>query len=282
MDNPEIGQRVVAAGIQTNYHRAGAGEPVMLVHGSGPGVSAWANWRGTLPVLAQRFRVIAYDIPGFGFTELQPDAKYTVDYWLSHLVALLDALKLEKVALVGNSFGGMLAAHFCARYPQRALGLTMMGALVLRHPILPALDRVAWGYEPSLDNMRELLNLFPFDRSIITEDLVQSRYIASNRPDYHAAYRAMFPPPRQAVVDALTLSEAALAGIGCEALLLHGREDAMIPVDVSLRAAAIIPRAQLHLFGQCGHWVQIERAHEFNVLVTEFLEQLRPPRPVSP
>jgi pimeloyl-ACP methyl ester carboxylesterase len=266
----EIGSSIEAMGLKTNYHDHGEGDPIVLIHGSGAGVSAWANWRLTIPQLAKQARVIAYDVPGFGFTELDPSANYTIDYWLDHLVAFLDALKLDKVSFVGNSFGGTLATHFASRYPDRAHRLAMMGANLLSHEILPDLDRLGWGYEPSPEMMRELLETFPYDKSIITEELVQARYEATRRPDYQAAFRSMFPAPRQRWIDALAPTAAQLAELECQMLMIHGREDRMVPVDVSIRAAMLVPRAQIHVFGHCGHWVQIERPREFMALIQNF------------
>ena len=80
-DNPEIGNSIQAAGIQTNYHDVGEGEVVLLIHGSGPGVSAWANWRLTIPELSKKFRVIALDMVGFGFSDRPVDIEYTMDVW---------------------------------------------------------------------------------------------------------------------------------------------------------------------------------------------------------
>lgn len=269
----EIGQSVEAMKLKTNYHDYGTGEPIVLIHGSGPGVSAWANWRLTIPPLAEKGRVIAYDVPGFGFTELDPDANYSLDYWLDHLTAFLDALGLEKVSFVGNSFGGMLATQFALRHPSRVKKMAMMGANILAHEILPDLDRLGWGYEPSMEMMRELLEVFPYDKSIITDALVLARYEASNRSDYHAAFASMFPVPRQNSIDALAVTEEQLAGLECEMLLIHGREDKFVPVDVSIRAVKIVPKAELHIFGHCGHWVQVERPRQFmNLLRTFFFK----------
>lgn len=102
---PEIGETVLVDGIRTNFHDMGSGDPVVLVHGSGPGASAWANWRLTLPALSEQFRVLAPDVFGFGYTERPGDARYDLDVWTGHLVGFLDALDLERVSFVGNSFG---------------------------------------------------------------------------------------------------------------------------------------------------------------------------------
>ncbi|MEE8444941.1 MAG: alpha/beta fold hydrolase, partial [Alphaproteobacteria bacterium] len=75
----------MAAGRETNYLEAGEGEPVILIHGSGPGVTAYANWRLTLPVLAEDFHVFAPDIAGFGYTEARADEDFTLDDWVGHL-----------------------------------------------------------------------------------------------------------------------------------------------------------------------------------------------------
>src|SRR5690349_16740322 len=107
--NVEIGKEVLAGKVWTNYHDLGQGPPVLLLHGSGPGVSAWANWRLTMPELAKRFRVIAPDIVGFGHTERPAGTRYSLDTWTTHALDLLDGMEIDKVSLVGNSFGGALA-----------------------------------------------------------------------------------------------------------------------------------------------------------------------------
>nr|WP_305849780.1 alpha/beta hydrolase [Phycicoccus sp. HDW14] len=107
--SPEIGRTVTAGGIGTNVHVLGdpATQPVvLLVHGSGPGVTAYANWRLTMPALAERFCVVAPDMVGFGFTERPDGFEYSMPHWTAHLVALMDELGVEQADVVGNSFGG--------------------------------------------------------------------------------------------------------------------------------------------------------------------------------
>lgn len=89
--NPEVGKRIKANGIDTNYHDVGSGFPVLTIHGSGPGVSAWANWRLVIPALSQGRRVIAPDMAGFGYTERPAGIQYGLDTWVAHAVGLLDA-----------------------------------------------------------------------------------------------------------------------------------------------------------------------------------------------
>lgn len=268
--NPEIGQSIQAAGIRTNYHDHGDGAPVLLVHGSGPGVSAWANWRGVLPPLSADRRVIAPDIVGFGYTEHPADFEFTQQAWVEHLVGFLDALELPKVSIVGNSFGGALALWLADRYPDRIDRIVLMGSAGTSFELTPGLDAV-WGYEPSVANMAALLKLFAYDQSLLGPDLARLRYEASIRAGVHESYSAMFPAPRQNGVDALALPEESVRAIQHETLVVHGRDDKVIPLSSSLRIAELVPRAQLHVFNQCGHWTQIERCAEFVHLLRGFL-----------
>lgn len=269
--NPELGRRIRAAGIDTNYHDIGSGEPVFLIHGSGPGVTAWANWRLTMPVLAERFRVIAPDMVGFGYTERPADIRYTMDGWVEHALGVMDALGLEQTHLVGNSFGGALALALAIRAPHRVKRLALMGSVGVSFPITPGLE-AAWGYTPSIENMRALLDVFAFDRKLVNDDLARLRYEASIRPGFQESFASMFPAPRQRWIDAMASRDADIRALPHETLLIHGREDKVIPTAASQRLFELIPRAQLHLFGQCGHWTQIEHAGRFTQLLTNFFE----------
>ena len=271
--NPELGRTLRAGGVQTNFHDLGQGEPVLFLHGSGPGVSAWANWRLVMPELARRFRVLAPDLVGFGFSERPPGQQYTLDAWVAQAVGLLDALELPAVHLVGNSFGGALALALALRHPRRVKRLVLMGSMGVSFPITPGLDAV-WGYTPSLEGMRRLLDLFAFDRTLVNDELAQLRYQASLRPGFQESFAAMFPAPRQRWVESMAMPEAAVRALPHETLVLHGREDQVIPLGNSLTLATWIPRAQLHVFGRCGHWTQIEHPGRFARLLTDFfLEQ---------
>jgi 2-hydroxymuconate-semialdehyde hydrolase len=270
--SPEIGQTIVANGISTNVHVLGAGDPVLLIHGSGPGVTAWANWRLTIPRLAEGHRVVAPDIVGFGFTDRPDGFSYDLDAWTAHAVGVLDALGIERAHVVGNSFGGSLALSLAIQHPDRVARLVLMGSVGVPFDITPGLDAV-WGYEPSVEAMQDLLTLFAFDSSLAGPDLAELRYQASIRPGVQEAYRAMFPEPRQQALDAMTHDLDRIRGVQASTLIVHGRDDRVIPPANSLALLQLIDDAQLHIFGRCGHWTQIEHADEFADLVIGFLDR---------
>ncbi len=284
MSNPEIARSIVAAGIRTNYHDVGTGHPLLLIHGSGPGVSAWANWRLVMPELSRQARVIAPDMVGFGFTDrldlAQPGQRYDMDTWVRQAVGLLDALGIEKTDLVGNSFGGALALALTIRHPQRVRRLVLMGSVGVPFAITPGLDAV-WGYEPSFENMRGIMDVFAWDRRLVNDELARLRYEASIQPGFQESFSAMFPAPRQRWVDAMTSPEQDIRALPHHTLVVHGREDQVIPLSTSQTLAAWIPRSQLHVFGQCGHWTQIEHNARFVRLVGDFLAEAATDEPRS-
>ncbi len=270
---PEIGATVVANGIKTNYLEDGKGSPVVFIHGSGPGVTAYANWRLVMPGLAPHFRTLAPDMVGFGYTERPDGIKYDIQVWADQVVGFLDALGIRTASLVGNSFGGAIALRVVTQHPERVDKLVLMGSIGVPFPITEGLDRV-WGYQPSVANMRQMLGIFAYSPELAKDDqLARVRYEASIQPGFQEAFSSMFPPPRQNSVDEMVIPDDQLRKIGKETLIVHGRDDKVIPLDTSLRLLHLIDRSQLHVFGRCGHWTQIERANDFVRLVDDFLSR---------
>jgi len=270
-DRPEIARSVQTGPFQTNYHDRGQGYPVVLLHGSGPGVTAWANWNKLFARLEPHYRLIAPDMAGFGFTERLPGLALTMTTWVRQVIDLFDALQIDKAHLVGNSFGGALALSLAITHPERIDKLVLMGSAGVEFPITDGLDRV-WGYQPSEANMAELLEIFTYDPGFRTPELARSRYESSIQPGFQDSYAAMFPPPRQHWVDVLAGNQAAIPGIPHQTLIVHGREDRVIPLEASLTLLKLIDNAQLHVFGHCGHWTQIEHADEFADLLLGFFD----------
>lgn len=265
---------IEAAGINTHYHEDGQGEPLVLIHGSGPGVSAWANWRLVFPILSQHYHLYAPDAVGFGDTDRPEGAVYNMDLWVKHMIGFLDAKGLQKVSIVGNSMGGGLALNLAHRYPERINKLILMGSMGISFPITAGLDNV-WGYTPSVENMHKCLKSFVVNQAIADADgLAEMRYKASIQPGYQESFSAMFPAPRQNGVEDMAIPEAELRKITIPTLCVHGREDQIIPiVETSWRLSQVLPNAELHVFPNCGHWTQIEKTVPFANVVHEFLSR---------
>jgi 4,5:9,10-diseco-3-hydroxy-5,9,17-trioxoandrosta-1(10),2-diene-4-oate hydrolase len=266
----------VANGLRLYYDEAGSGEAVVLLHGGGPGASGWSNFGRNAPVFAESFRTVVPDQPGFGrSTKLTEHPQYFA-HSAEALLGLLDHLGVERAHLVGNSLGGGTAVRFALDHPDRAGRLVLMapGGLGLNvfapDPTegVKALGRFAAG--PSKERMAAFLRTLVYDQALVTDELVEERYaVASSRESLRAmaAMGASFARDAERGMlwrDAHRLRQ--------RVLLLWGREDRVNPLDGALVALKLIPRAQLHVFGRCGHWAQLERFAEFNRLTIDFLK----------
>ena len=260
----EQGKFIDVKGINTHYHEDGQGEALLLIHGSGPGVSAWANWRLVFPILSQQYHLYAPDVVGFGYSDRPEGIEYGIDVWAEHMINFLEAVNEKKVSIIGNSFGGAIALHVAKRRPDLINKLILMGSMGIDHPIAYGLNAV-WGYQPSMENMKNLIKIFAYDQSMAENgDLVEMRYKSSIQEGFQESFSSMFPEPRQRHVGSMALSIDELSEIQFPVLLIHGREDQVIPLEeTSFKLAKAIPNAELHVFPQCGHWVQIEKTKEF-------------------
>ena len=277
---PAIGKSVKTGKFTTNYLEVGeehGGIPLLFIHGSGPGVSAYANWRLILPRVEGASRILAPDMIGFGYSDKpvggeETGVTYGRELWTKQIIDFMDALDLEKVNLVGNSFGGALAMSVALEHPERVNKLILMGSVGVEAELPEALDKV-WGYQPSFENMAELVRLFTYDTDFADDDLIESRYQASLEPGFQEAFETMFPAPRQNGLDDLSFSDDTLRTIKHPTLIVHGREDRIIPPEYSYRLIDLLENAELHIFGKTGHWTQIERSDEFSNLVKNFIAE---------
>ncbi|MEX1058296.1 MAG: alpha/beta hydrolase [Natronospirillum sp.] len=257
---------------KTNYYDLGEGAPLFLLHGSGPGVSGYTNWLPVMDELAEYNRVIVPDIAGFGYTEFKENSAYDIKLWVGHLAAIMDELGIEKASFIGNSFGGAISVGLALFHPERVDKLILLGTPAGEFEQTPGL-RSAWTYEPSIENMRAVMKLFPYDQAIITDTMVDARYKASARPGAQDALRKLIPKPNDNGPTMVKGFPAkSVKNITAPTLVVHGREDQVVPPECGRLLAEHIPNADFHLFGRCGHWVQIERRTTFLGLTKQFLE----------
>ncbi|MEW2165618.1 alpha/beta hydrolase [Streptomyces sp. NPDC007084] len=246
--------------------------PVLLLHGSGPGVTATANWRAVIPTLARTRRVLAPDQLGFGGTATGEARQFGRAAWTGHAETLLDTLGVDSVDVIGNSMGGAIALSLALARPRSVRRIVLMGPMGVAMTLPTGLDTV-WSYSPDPENMRRVIDLFAYDKSLITDDLIQLRYQASLEPTVRDSWAAMFPPPRQRWVDDLSLSGVELAAVEQPVLMVHGRDDRVVPWrDSSEPLLAALPDSRLHLLSGCGHWTMIEKTADFLGVVGAFLD----------
>jgi pimeloyl-ACP methyl ester carboxylesterase len=262
---------VSTALIDTGAPVGAAAPPVLLLHGSGPGVTATANWHPIIPALSASRRVVAPDQLGFGRTATGERRTYGRAAWTDHALALLDTLGIGTVDIIGNSMGGAIALSIAAARPRAVRRLVLMGSMGVAMALPQGLD-VVWGYTPGAEQMRRVIGLFAYNRDLITDELVELRYRASLDPPVRDSWAAMFPEPRQRWVDDLALSGDELTAIGAPVLLVHGRDDRVVPWrSSSAQLVDLLPDARLHVLSRCGHWTMIERTADFLAVVQPFL-----------
>lgn len=263
-------RRVDAGGIKTNYWEAGTGDPMVLVHGSGAGVSALVNWYANIDELGERFRVLAPDLVGFGDSDMGPDREYGIAAWVDHLLKFLDTLEIDRAHLVGNSLGGWISAELARARPERVRRLVLMGTGGTPESMTARL-RKHQRYEPSKDNMRAVLDGFVCDSDLVTDEIVDYRYEMSKRAGAAETYPATAAARNRDRLEQ-PLSAARVADVQVETLLIHGRDDSVIPVESSWNLLQALPAAHLVVLSRCGHWSQIEHARRFNLLVSDFAQ----------
>lgn len=264
--------------VQTSKHRihineAGSGsEVVFMLHGSGPGATGWSSFSQNIPVLAEHFRVIAVDMPGWG--ESDP-VSYSERDHSTDLADLMDELGVEKAgAVIGNSMGGGTTVRFGYEHPERVEKLITMGSSSGSASLFGAagftegLKVLQKGYRnPTPEVMRELVEVMTFDSSFATDELVQARAeMVASHPEHNKNF--IDGTGKRAVVE---LDFARVRTITAPTLLFHGRDDRVVPFEHSLRLTSLIPDSRLVLINRCGHWLQIEHAEEFNQQVLHFL-----------
>ena len=263
--------------LRLHYNDAGSGEVVIMLHGSGAGATGWANFhRNVDAFLAAGYRVILLDCPGFGKSApiLTAEPRFVVN--ARYTKGLMDALDIDRAHLIGNSMGGGSALAFAVEFPERLNKLILMGAggvgkTSLFTPLpMEGIKLLFQVYrEPTLDNLKKMLNVFVYDSSALTEELIQLRLSSILANPLHL----------ENFLKSVELSQfnfgdfsADLPNIKNKTLITWGRDDRFVPIDWSLKLLNGIPDSRLHVFSQCGHWAQWEHAEAFNRLVIDFLQ----------
>lgn len=261
-------------GAKIGYSEKGTGSPLILIHGGGAGASGVSNYRKNIDAFADRYRVIVPDLPGFGVSENKYEDGPIFNALANVMLGLMDALAVEKADLVGNSLGGGTALKMALLNGDRVGRLVLMGpgGSLPAHTPMPTEGLLRMmiyyaGEGPTREKLKKIVELLVFDPSTITEPLLEERFKASTRDDVVSN-----PPLRRGIGHADDmLWRAPLEKVKNDVLLVWGREDRVIPLDAYVPLLKALPNASLHVFPNCGHWAQWEKAEQFNALVLNFL-----------
>ncbi|WP_120290192.1 alpha/beta fold hydrolase [Paraburkholderia sp. BL23I1N1] len=263
--------------LQIHYNDMGMGrETVVMLHGSGPGASGWANFNRNLePLVEKGYRVILMDCPGWSKSDPIVCTGSRSELNARALKGLLDAIDLQgPVHIIGNSMGGHAAVAFALANPSRVGKLILMGggtggpSQFVPMPtegikLLQGLYR-----EPTIENLKKMMNVFVYDTSNLTEDLYQGRLhnMLARKDHLENFVKSLAANPKQFPDVGHRLSE-----VKSPTLIIWGRDDRFVPMDVGLRLLWGMPNAEFHIFNRCGHWAQWEHADKFNRMVLDFL-----------
>jgi 4,5:9,10-diseco-3-hydroxy-5,9,17-trioxoandrosta-1(10),2-diene-4-oate hydrolase len=278
-------------GTRVFYEYEGTGaDAIVLLHGGGPGASSRSNFEYNLPALGRHFRLILIDLPGYGHSgpATQAARESAFAYYARVVAAVLDELGYDRVSLIGNSLGGGVAFRFADMFPARASRLVLLGPAGVCYPIFSPSGRIhsALGERssavlrnPTPETMRAFLDEMVYDRSMITDAVIAERLEAlaslNDREDPGSPIFSMWLEAKDRVVKfnpADFESWRDCHRVSTPTLLIWGRDDHFNPVDGALYPLRYMPNAQLHIFGRCGHWAQVEHWRDFDAAVLAFLQ----------
>jgi len=259
-----------------HYNDAGSGEAVVMLHGGGPGASGWSNYSRNFNAFVDAgYRAILLDCPGFNKSDpiLIKEQRGLVN--AKAIKGLIDQLSIDKTHLVGNSLGGASSLTFALEYPERLDKLILMGpgggGVSSFMPLPLEGIKLLYGLyrNPSLEGLKRMIDVFVYDPSKMTEELVQGRYENMMRND--GIHLKNFVASLATGGNLIDLSPR-FGQIKARTLVTWGRDDRFLPLDHGLKLLYGLPDSQLHIFSKCGHWAQWEHADEFNRLVIDFLK----------
>jgi 2-hydroxy-6-oxonona-2,4-dienedioate hydrolase len=265
-------KRVQTKNWDIHYNDMGEGHPLVLVHGGGPGASGWSNYNPNIPYLAQHFRVLAIDLPGWG--QSQPVAYEDRDN-SGVLAEFLETLGIAKAAVVGNSMGGASVIRLAYERPELVSHLITMGSPSGAPGMFEAgglsegvkvLERAY--FEPSMETVRALTSIMTFDSSNVSDELIQERlkniHAQKAHVDNWIGGHGKGPMVR--------LNQELIPTIVAPTLLMHGRDDRVTHFTHAIRLIGMIRNSRAHIVNRCGHWLQLEHTREFNTMVHRFVE----------
>jgi pimeloyl-ACP methyl ester carboxylesterase len=263
------------------YYDEGNGPVVLFLHGSGPGVTGWRNFRGVLPTFAEHFRCLVLEFPGFGVSD--DFGGHPMITAQGAVAPFLDALDVAAVDIVGNSMGGGVGINFAIHNPDRVRKLVTIGGIGTNvfSPGPSEGLRLLQDFteEPTRQRLVDWLRSMVFDEALVTDELIEERWaLATDPPTLESARRMYGKAAFTQMMAMMRKSDmpmpwAIMHKVTCPTLLTWGRDDRVSPLDMALLPMRTIPNAELHVFPNCGHWAMIEAKQAFESVVLAFLRR---------
>ncbi|GAB3217874.1 alpha/beta fold hydrolase [Mycolicibacterium hippocampi] len=263
------------------YFDVGDGPPLLFLHGSGPGVTGWRNFRGILPAFAANFRCLILEFPGFGVSD--DFGGHPMVTAQGVVAPFLDALGVDRVDIIGNSMGGGVGISTAIHHPHRVRRLVTIGGIGTNVFSPGPSEGIRLLQEftenPSRQRLVDWLNSMVFDPAIVTDELIEERWGLATDPETLASARRMYGKAAfAAMMDMMRAADtpmpwAQMHRVSAPTLLTWGRDDRVSPLDMALIPMRTIPNAELHVFPNCGHWAMIEAKAAFESTVLAYLRR---------
>ena len=263
------------------YYDAGDGPALLFLHGSGPGVTGWRNFRGVLPTFAAHYRCLILEFPGFGVSD--DFGGHPMVTAQGAVKPFLDALDVPRVDVIGNSMGGGVGINFAIHQPDRIGKLVTIGGIGTNvfSPGPSEGIRLLQDFteEPTRQRLVDWLRSMVYDEALVTDELIEERWALATDPPTLESARRMYGKAAFAQMMAMMRAAdvpmpwAQMHKVACPTLLTWGRDDRVSPLDMSLIPMRTIPNAELHVFPSCGHWAMIEAKQAFESTVLAFLQR---------
>lgn len=257
------------------YREVGHGPPLVLLHGSGPGVTGWGDFRGNLPAFAEFFRCLIPELPVLGVGD--HDGDDTTPAAHDVLARFIDVLKLECVDIIGNSTGGGVALDYVIRHPDKVHRLVTVGGIAKNmFTVGPGAELLReFSRNPSREKLVEWLHSMVHNPASVADELIEECWAQVTRN--RCAGGGLAQLVNGAAGSAGYPGWEALQRVQAPTLLTWGRDDVLSPVGMALAPMRSIPNAQLHVFPNCGHWAMIDQKEAFENVVLSFLLRSDPP-----
>ncbi|MBT8769579.1 alpha/beta fold hydrolase [Metapseudomonas boanensis] len=276
---PGLTSRMVGVGRRQIFlSEIGEGYPLLMLHGGGAGASGLSNYSRNIEALARHFRVLVVDMPGYGRSTKGVDRSDPFGDLANTMLDLFDALQIESAHVVGNSLGGACALRMALEAPSRVSALVLMGpggvgtTRGLPTAGLKQLLNYYKGSGPSLEKITRFIREYlVYDGSQVSDAMIEERYRSSIDPEVVAAPPLRGPNSLKAALRMDFTRDPRLASCQVPTLVLWGTADKVNRPSGGPILQKRMPNCDLYLFCKTGHWVQWERAEEFNSLVCSYL-----------